>query len=149
FCCWTGSGDSSESKRGPKMAAKAVVSLLLTAVVRALTASSGEAKVLPILVVFTHKAGCTHKAAANSSQNANNERPTSNVQHRSKGKGNRGRGRECNNSTMGSFLSPRRMHWDHEPGLWHPFGVLVFSRRHRRSPLSLRPPATVCEPFGL
>ena len=29
------------------------------------------------------------------------------------------------------------------------FGVLVFPRRRRRSPLSLRPPATVCQPFGL
>ena len=28
-------------------------------------------------------------------------------------------------------------------------GVLVFSWRHRRSPLSLRPPATVCQPFRL
>jgi hypothetical protein len=29
------------------------------------------------------------------------------------------------------------------------FGVLVLSRRRRRSPLSLRPPATVYQPFGL
>ena len=29
------------------------------------------------------------------------------------------------------------------------FGVLVFSRRRRRSPLSLRPPATFYQPFGL
>jgi hypothetical protein len=29
------------------------------------------------------------------------------------------------------------------------FGVLVFSQRRRRSPLSLRPPATIYQPFGL
>jgi hypothetical protein len=29
------------------------------------------------------------------------------------------------------------------------FEVLMFSRRRRRSPLSLRPPATFCQPFGL
>src|SRR5215470_11590568 len=50
---------------------------------------------------------------------------------------------------MESFLSPWRMHGDDGLRSGTAFGVLVFSRHRRRSPLSLRPPATVCQPFGL
>jgi hypothetical protein len=47
---------------------------------------------------------------------------------------------------MESGFSPARMHWGHEPS-GTTFGVLLFSWRRRRSPLSLRPPATVYQPF--
>jgi len=48
-----------------------------------------------------------------------------------------------------AFFGLGRMYWDLELCPGTAFGVLVFSRRRRRSPLSLRRPATVCQPFGL
>src|SRR5438045_3613764 len=54
------------SMAGPKMAARALVSRLLTAVPRALTASSGEPNVLPVgaeaVSPFTEKAAARHRA---------------------------------------------------------------------------------------
>jgi hypothetical protein len=49
---------------------------------------------------------------------------------------------------MGSLNDLRIAHWDREPS-GTAFGVLSRFERHRRSPLALRPPATICQPSGL
>src|SRR5262249_15255723 len=64
FCPCTGSGFLMSSMAGPKMAASALESRLLTAVERARTASADDLKVLPLVAPFMHQAGASHRRTA-------------------------------------------------------------------------------------